>query len=82
MIMKAKVIIYGWILSWILLFSGIGTLESSEFGSFKCAIGFMLCSVWVFFSFALLLNEDECNEAGKEIEKSIDRIVYGILNRL
>ena len=51
--MKAKIIIWGWVASFILLFAGIGTVESYEFGSQEEALGWMLCMPWVVFSLLL-----------------------------
>lgn len=65
--MKAKIIIWGWVASFILLFAGIGTVESYEFGSREESLGWMLCVPWVVFSLLLVSNEKECLE-------EIDRI--------
>ena len=49
--MKAKVILYGWALSWLSLFAGIGTMEHGSM-----LAGSLLCSVWFFFSYMLIGN--------------------------
>ena len=53
--MKAKVILYGWALSWLSLFAGIGTMEHGSM-----LTGSLLCSVWFFFSYMLIGNEAAC----------------------
>ena len=53
--MKAKVILYGWALSWLFLFAGIGTMEHGSI-----LAGSLLCSVWFFFSYMLIGNEAAC----------------------
>ena len=53
--MKAKVILYGWVISWIFLFAGIGTIEND-----RELTGALLCTVWFVFSLLLIGNEKEC----------------------
>ena len=53
--MKAKVILYGWCISWFFLFVGAGAMENGETGRGKPAL-FSL----VLFSFLLMVNEKEC----------------------
>ena len=55
--MKAKVILYGWALSWLFLFAGAGTMDNGRYMA-----GTLLCVVWFAFSFALIANERECFE--------------------
>ena len=50
--MKAKVILYGWVISWIFLFAGIGTMEYGNEPE-----GSLLCAVWFVFSLFLIGNE-------------------------
>ena len=53
--MKAKVILYGWALSWLSLFAGIGTMEHGSM-----LAGSLLGSGWFFFSYMLIGNEAAC----------------------
>ena len=50
--MKTKVILYGWAISWIFLFAGIGTIEND-----RELTGALLCTVWFVFSLLLIGNE-------------------------
>lgn len=59
--MKAKIILYGWAISWLFLFAGVGTMENGN----ELA-GALLLAVWFGFSFALMGNEEAC---GKELER-------------
>lgn len=59
--MKAKIILYGWALSWIFLFAGAGTMDSGNYMA-----GALLSAVWFAFSLALITNEEAC---GKEMDR-------------
>lgn len=73
--MKAKVIFYGWCVSWLFLFAGVGTWETSEFGSPKALLGIILSSVWFVFSLLVIRNERECSAECDKLEKWIDKHV-------
>lgn len=68
--MKTKVILYGWAVSWLFLFAGIGTMDSGNY-----VTGMFLFLVWVAFSLLLMKNENECR---KELDR-FDRWMYRIL---
>ena len=53
--MKAKVILYGWAISWLFLLAGADTMEYGNF-----AAGLLLFAVWVVFSLLLIGNEKAC----------------------
>ena len=70
--MKAKVILYGWVVSWIFLFAGIGTMENgSELA------GALLATVWFAISFALIKNEEACGEELDRVEEWMVRLLGG-----
>lgn len=66
--MKAKVICWGWCLSWFFLFAGIGTVETSELGSRGFVLGSLLCCVWFVFSLLLIANEKECSKEADRLD--------------
>ena len=73
--MKAKVILYGWVISWIFLFAGIDTIEYGNEME-----GSLLCTIWFVFSLLLIGNEVEC---GKEVDRFvvwIDKTMARILD--
>ena len=67
--MKAKVILYGWALSWLSLFAGIGTMEHGSM-----LTGSLLCSVWFFFSYMLIGNEAACKREVVRFEEWMVRL--------
>lgn len=70
--MRAKVILYGWILSWIFLFAGGGTMECGQMLE-----GSLLCLVWFVFSWLLIANERECELEARRFEEWIVRLLGG-----
>ena len=70
--MKAKVILYGWALSWLFLFAGAGTMDNGRYMA-----GVLLCVVWFAFSFALIANEKECYEEADRFEEWMGRLLGG-----
>lgn len=70
--MKAKVILYGWAVSWLFLFAGAGTMESGGYMA-----GALLCMVWFIFNFALIKNEKECIEELERFEEWMVRLLGG-----
>lgn len=71
--MKAKVIWWGWCISWLFLFAGVGTWENSEFGSFGMLLGVLLCLVWLVFSLLLIENDEECSAEADKLEKWVNQ---------
>ena len=61
--MKAKVILYGWCISWLFLFIGAGAMDNG-----KPVEGSLLCSIWFLFSFLLMANEKECSKEADRFE--------------
>lgn len=80
--MKAKVIWWGWCISWFLLFAGLGTWENSEFGSFRMLLGILLCLVWVAFSLLLIENEKDCSREVNRMERWMDDMIVKANKRL
>lgn len=80
--MKAKVIWWGWCISWFLLFAGLGTWENSEFGSFGMLLGILLCLVWVTFSLLLIENEKDCSREANRMERWMDDMIVKANKRL
>ena len=74
--MKAKVIFFGWYVSWLFLFAGVGTWETSEFGSMKMILGILLSMIWVAFSLLLIQYEKECEAECDRLEKWIDKHIF------
>ena len=70
--MKAKVILYGWVISWLFLFAGAGTMEHGSF-----AVGLLLLAVWAVFSLLLLENEKACSEEADRFEEWMVRLLGG-----
>ena len=73
--MKAKVILYGWTVSWICLFAGVGTMDFPAREDGRTVIGFLLIGVWVLFSLLLIANEADCGREAEKLEKWIDKIL-------
>lgn len=76
--MKAKVIYWGWIVSWLFLLGGIGTMENAELGSGKWLWGVLLCCVWFVFSLLLIDRQDECLEEADKLERWADELFMKI----
>lgn len=75
--MKAKIIFWGWMISWFLMIAGIGMLcDASENGNAsQWIIGFVL--IGVRFVFSMLINDhmDECLTYLTELEEKIDNLL-------
>lgn len=70
--MKAKVILYGWCISWLFLFIGAGAMDNG-----KPVEGSLLCSIWFLFSFLLMANEKECSKEADRFESWFIRLLGG-----
>lgn len=70
--MRAKVILYGWVLSWLFLFAGAAAMDSGEWLE-----GSLLCSVWFMFSWLLIGHEEECGEEAERFEEWMVRLLGG-----
>lgn len=65
--MKAKIILYGWIISLLFMMSGLGTMEwAVETGDPVMLIGLGLFLSWVVFSLLVIRNK-------KIVEKEVER---------
>lgn len=65
--MKAKIILYGWIISWLPMIAGLGTMEwAVETGAPVMLIGLGLFLIWVIFSLLVIKNK-------KIVEKEVER---------
>ena len=72
--MKTKVILYGWAISWIFLFAGIGTIEND-----RELTGALLCTVWFVFILLLIGNEKACGEEADRFEVWMDKVMLWLL---
>ena len=73
--MKAKVILYGWGVSWLFLFAGSDTMEYGN----ELA-GSLLCTIWFVFSLLLIGNEEECGKEADRLVAWIDKTMARILD--
>lgn len=73
--MKAKFILYGWVLSFIPMIAGLGTMAWAEdTGDPVMLKGLALFSVWVFFCWQAIRNEKIVDEEVEKFEAWFDRI--------
>lgn len=72
--MKAKVILYGWVISWLFLFAGIDTMEYGNEPE-----GSLLCTIWFVFSFLLIGNEEECGKEADRFVAWIDKTMLRLM---
>ena len=68
--MKAKVILYGWAISWLFLLAGADTMEYGNF-----AAGLLLFAVWVVFSLLLIGSEKACGEEAARFDAWMDKVM-------
>lgn len=72
--MKGRVILYGWVFSWILLFAGLGTMEwALETGDPVFLQGLALFMVFVVFSWLVIRHRKEVDNASYEFDQWFDR---------
>lgn len=72
--MKGRVILYGWLFSWILLFAGLGTMEwAMETGDPVFIQGLLMFMVFVVFSLLVIKNPKEMNEEVERFDRWFDR---------
>lgn len=65
--MKGKILLYGWLFSWVFLFAGLGTMEwAMETGDPVFLRGLSLFMVFVVFCLLLIKNP-------KEVDKEVER---------
>lgn len=72
--MKGRIILYGWLFSWVLLFAGLGTMEwAMETGEPIFMQGLMLFMVFVIFCWLVIRYQKEVDEASDEFDRWFDR---------
>lgn len=72
--MKGRIILYGWLFSWILLFAGLGTMEwAMETGDPVFIPGLSMFMVFVVFSLLVIKNPKEMNEEVERFDRWFDR---------
>lgn len=70
--MMTRIILYGWVASWLCLFAGAYRLETGDW-----LAGSLLCAVWFAFSWLVILNESECLREAERFEAWMDRLLGG-----
>lgn len=76
--MKAKVILYGWIFSFIPMTVGLGTMEwAIETGDRVLLPGLGLFLVWVVFSLLVIRNQKEVDKEARRFDDWFDNIFRG-----
>lgn len=72
--MKGRLILYGWLFSWVLLFAGLGTMEwAIETGDPVFLKGLALFMVFVGFSLLAIRYQQEVDEAVDEFDRWFGR---------
>lgn len=73
--MKGRIILYGWLLSWVLLLLGLGTMEwAMETGDPVFLEGFLMSLSFAIFSFLVIHNPKDTDKAVEEFDRWFDRI--------
>lgn len=73
--MKGRIILYGWLLSWVLLLLGLGTMEwAMETGDPVFLEGLLMSLSFVVFSLLVIYNPTVTDEAVKEFDRWFDRV--------
>lgn len=72
--MKGKILLYGWMFSWLLMLGGLGTMEwAIETGDPIFIPGLLMFLVFVVFSLLVIKNPKEVNEEVEEFDRWFDR---------
>lgn len=72
--MKAKIILYGWVLSLLPMIAGLGTMEwAIETSEPVMLLGLGLFLTWVVFSVLVIRNQKIVDEEMKRFEDWFDR---------
>lgn len=72
--MIGRIILYGWLFSWILLFAGLGTMEwAMETGEPIFMQGLMLFMVFVIFCWLVIRHQKDVDKASDEFDRWFDR---------
>lgn len=73
--MKAKIILYGWVVSLLPMIAGLGTMEwAMEKGAPVMLLGLGLFLVWVVFSVLVIRNREIVDREAKRFNAWFDRI--------
>lgn len=73
--MKAKIILYGWVMSFIPMIVGLGAMAwAEETGDLVMLKGLALFLIWVFFCFLVIRNENIVDKEAKRFEDWFDRV--------
>lgn len=72
--MKAKIILYGWVISLPCMIAGLGTMEwALETGEPGVLLGLLLFLVFVVFSVLVARNSADVDKEAERFEKFFDR---------
>ena len=79
--MKAKIILYGWMVSILLMTGGLGSMEwAMETGEPVFLQGLLMFLVFLVFSGLVILYQEETDEEMERLEKWMDRVAKNINN--
>lgn len=79
--MKAKIILYGWMVSILLMIGGLGSMEwAMETGEPVFLQGLLMFLVFLVFSGLVILYQEETDEEMERLEKWMDRVAKNINN--
>ncbi|RHJ87608.1 hypothetical protein [Parabacteroides sp. AM08-6] len=72
--MKGRIILYGWLLSWILMIGGLGTMEwAMETGEPVFILGLFMFMVFVIFCLLVIKYQKEADKAADEFDHWFER---------
>lgn len=73
-ILLGRIILYGWVFSWLFLFAGLGTMEwAMETGEPVFFKGLLMFLVFVLFTLLAIHFQQEADKAFEEFEQWFDR---------
>ena len=77
--MRGRIILYGWVISLMLMLAGLGTMEwAMETGDPVFLQGLAMFMAFVVFCGLVAGNRDEGEEAADEFDRWLDRIFGGM----
>lgn len=72
--MKGRIILYGWLLSWLLMMGGLGAVEwAMETGDPVFLKGLLMFLMFVVFSLLVIYNPKDADKAVKEFDRWFNR---------
>lgn len=72
--MKGRIILYGWLLSWLFMMGGLGVMEwAMETGDPVFLEGLLMFLVFVVFSLLVIYNPTATDKAVNEFDRWFDR---------